>query len=200
MSESEYVPLSAINQYSYCARRCALIHVEAEFEENRHTLAGTHHHSGVDIARHRMSEGVRLELAMPVWSHRLRVSGRCDVVEFHDSGEIVPVEYKLGKRQRWVNDDLQVTAQALCLEEMLGRPVLGGAIYHQKSRRLRKVELDARLRQEAEMIIGHIHALINGGLPLPPPTDQLQRCGECSLHDICQPEMWRAVRATQRIG
>ncbi len=200
MSEPEYVPLSSINQYSYCARRCALIHVEGEFEENRHTLAGTHQHLGVDVARHRMSEGVRLELAMPVWSHRLRISGRCDVVEFHDSGEIVPVEYKLGRRHRWINDDLQVAAQALCLEEMLGRPVLAGAIYHHKSRRLRRVELDARLRQETEMVISCIHQLIEGCRPLPPPTDQVQRCGECSMHDICQPEMWRAVHAPQQEG
>ena len=120
MTEPDYTPLSAINQYSYCPRRCGLIHVEGEFEENRHTLAGTHVHVRVDMPQHKMNEGVRLELATPVWSHRLRISGRCDAVEFHLSGEVVPVEYKLGKRRRWVNDDLQVAAQALCLEEMLG--------------------------------------------------------------------------------
>jgi CRISPR-associated exonuclease Cas4 len=140
-----------------------------------------------------MNEGVRLELAMPVWSHRLRLSGRCDAVEFHPSGEVVPVEYKLGKRRRWVNDDLQVAAQALCLEEMLGRPVLQGAIFHYKSRRLRKFDIDLKLRQETEEVIACIQALVEGGQAMPPPTEQLQRCGECSMHDICQPEMWRAA-------
>jgi CRISPR-associated exonuclease Cas4 len=195
VTEPDYVPLSAINQYSYCPRRCALIHVEGEFQENRHTLAGTQQHERVDQPIFQMKEGVRLELAMPVWSHRLRISGRCDAVEFHTSGEVVPVEYKLGKRKRWVNDDLQVAAQALCLEEMLGLSISRGVIFHHKSRRTRNVPLAIALRAETEQVIAAILAMVDLSAPIPPPTVLVHRCGECSLHDICQPELWRAAAA-----
>ena len=198
MGEPEYVALSAINQYSYCPRRCALIHAEGEFEENRHTLAGTHHHEKVDQPIHEMREGVRVELAMPVWSGRLRISGRCDLVEFHPDGQVVPVEYKLGKRKKWINDDLQVAAQALCLEEMLGIKIETGSVFHQKSRRLRQIELTSQLKEQAEQAIAAIHDLVSSADPIPEPTEQIARCKECSLQDICQPTLWRAARATRQ--
>lgn len=193
--DSEYLALSAINQYSYCPRRCALIHLESEFEENRHTVAGTNRHITVDRPMHRMTEGVRLELAMPVWSHRLRVSGRCDVVEFHEDGKVVPVEYKLGKRKRWINDDLQVVAQALCLEEMLKIEISEGAVFHHKSRRLRPIKISQQLREEVENTLEVMHRLIEPTSILPPPTDKVQKCGECSLIGVCQPELWRGAMA-----
>ena len=192
-ANSDYIPLSSINQYSYCPRRCGLIHLETEFAENRHTIAGTRRHEGVDQPCHRMTEGVRLEMAMPVWSHRLRISGKCDVVEFHNDGSVIPVEYKLGKRHRWVNDDLQVAAQAICLEEMLGLKVEEGAVYHHKSRRLRAVPMTPSLRGEVEETLAAIHTMLDLGTALPEPTDKTERCRECSLQEICQPDLWRGA-------
>jgi len=189
------VPLSAINHFAYCPRRCYLIHAEREFEENIHTLGGQLEHARADGAGHAVATGVRTEYAMPVWSDRLGLSGRCDAVEFHPDGSIYPVEYKHGPRKRWLNDDLQVAAQALCLEEMLGLTVAVGAIYHQASRRRREVPITAELRREVEVAAGAIHALLAMSA-LPPPTDQVQRCRECSLHDVCAPEL---VRATERL-
>ena len=142
-----------------------------------------------------MREGIRVELALPIWSHTLKLSGRCDAVEFYPDGSVRPVEYKLGKRKSWPNDDLQVAAQALCLEEMLGITISRCAIFHKKSQRLREIPLTPRLRSCVLEAIQAIHALLSGNSQLPPPTEQRQRCGECSLKDLCQPELWRAARA-----
>jgi CRISPR-associated exonuclease Cas4 len=192
MPDLEPIPLSALNQYSYCARRCYLIHAEGEFVDNVHTLRGTHEHERVDRIQHEVMAGVRVEYSLPVWSARLGLTGRCDVVEFRADSTVYPVEYKHGKRKRWVNDDLQLAAQALCLEETLGKTVPCGAIYHQGSRRRREVIINDDLRRAVEETAAAIHRLLQAGV-LPPPTAETQRCPECSLRDICQPELARAA-------
>ena len=191
MQEENLVPLSALNQFSYCPRRCYLIHAEGEFADNVHTLRGTHEHEHVDRERHEVSAGVRVEYALPVWSRRLGLSGKCDAVEHHPDGTVYPVEYKHGKRRKWINDDLQLAAQALCLEEMLGVTILKGAIYHQQSRRRREVAIDDMLRHAVETAARDIRQLLARN-QLPPPVDDPRRCPECSLRDICQPELARA--------
>lgn len=188
----DLVPLSALNQYAYCPRRCYLIHAEGEFLDNVHTLRGSHEHERVDQLQHEVSARVRVEYSLPVWSHRLGLTGRCDVVEFHPDGSVYPVEYKHGKRKRWINDDLQLAAQAMCLEETLGVPVNKGAIYHQQSRRRREVVVDARLREAVETAAREVHRLLSNK-KLPPPTEDVRRCPQCSLIEICQPELARAT-------
>lgn len=190
--DDDLIPLSALNQYSYCPRRCYLIHAEGEFADNVHTLRGSHEHERVDRERHEVSAGVRVEYGLPVWSRRLGLSGKCDAVEHHADGTVYPVEYKHGKRRRWVNDDMQLAAQAMCLEEMLGIAIPGGAIYHQQSRRRREVVIDDTLRQAVETAAREIRQLLAGGR-LPPPVEDARRCPECSLRDICQPELARAA-------
>ncbi|MBI4693877.1 MAG: CRISPR-associated protein Cas4 [Gammaproteobacteria bacterium] len=191
-SDDDLIPLSALNQYAYCPRRCYLIHAEGEFRDNVHTLRGTHEHERVDRERHEVSVGVRVEYGLPVWSRRLSLTGKCDAVEFRPDGAVYPVEYKHGKRKRWINDDLQLAAQALCLEEMLEHPVPKGAIFHQQSRRRREVDVDGTLRQAVEMTAENIRRILSGG-KLPAPVDDARRCPECSLHDTCQPELARAA-------
>ncbi|MDQ3564881.1 MAG: CRISPR-associated protein Cas4 [Pseudomonadota bacterium] len=186
------IPISALNQYAYCPRRCYLIHAEGEFEDNVHTLRGTHEHERVDRQRHEVSAGVRVEYALPVWGRRLGLSGRCDAVEFHPDGTVYPVEYKHGKRRRWINDDLQLAAQALCLEEMLERAITKGAIYHQQSRRRREVIMNEALRREVEITVAAVRVLLSKR-ELPPITEDPRRCGECSLREICQPDLARAA-------
>jgi CRISPR-associated exonuclease Cas4 len=199
MQDEDLVPLSALNQHAYCPRRCYLIHAEGEFEENVHTLHGAHEHERVDRLRHEVSTGVRVEYGLPVWSHRLGLSGRCDVVEFHPDGTIYPVEYKHGKRRRWINDDLQLAAQAMCLEETLGKPVLKGAIYHQQSRRRREVVIDDALRRAVEKASEEVRRLLVEN-KLPPPTTDKRRCPECSLIDICQPELARSTASVNALS
>jgi CRISPR-associated exonuclease Cas4 len=135
--------------------------------------------------------GVRVEFAVPVWSDRLGLSGRCDVVEFHPDGTIYPVEYKHGKRRQWLNDDLQLAGQALCLREMTGRPVPKGAIFHTQSKRRREVDIDSALEAQVADTAAAIRCLFERGVSPPPLTDA-RRCGECSLREICQPELLRA--------
>lgn len=188
---TDAVPLSALNQYAYCPRRCFLIHGEGEFADNVHTVSGTREHERVDQMRHEVKAGVRVEFAVPVWSDRLGMSGKCDVVEFHPDGTIYPVEYKHGPRRRWLNDDLQLAAQAMCLEEMLGLPVSKGAIFHEKSKRRREVMIDEVLRRQVGAVSKAVRELIDRG-KVPPPVDDERRCGECSLQDICQPRLLRA--------
>lgn len=196
MQDEDLIPLSALNQYSYCPRRCYLIHAEGEFVDNVHTLRGSHEHERVDREQQEVTASVRAEYTLPVWSYRLGLTGKCDVVEHRPDGTVYPVEYKHGKRKRWVNDDMQLAAQAMCLEEMLGISVPKGAIYHQQSRRRREVVIDDVLRQTVETAAREVRRLLNDR-KLPPPVGDVRRCPECSLRDICQPEL---ARASAKLG
>lgn len=184
----EAISVSALNQYAYCPRRCGLICLETEFTDNIHTARGTAEHERVDRVTHETGKtGARIEYALPVWSDRLGLVGKCDVVEFWPDGAVYPVEYKHGARKKWLNDDLQLAAQAMCLEEMMGREVRLGAIYHHTSRRRREVEITAELRRKVEETITAVRAILSSG-DLPRAVHD-HRCRECSLNGICSPEV-----------
>lgn len=186
MEADDPIMLSALQHWSYCPRQCALIHLEQAFDENVHTMHGNAAHERVDEPGFETFEGVRSERALPVWSDRLGLVGKCDVVEFHPDGKIYPVEYKHGRKKLQVHDDLQLAAQAMCLEDMFGKPVLTGAIYHHTSRRRCEVTITPELRKQVEDTIAAIRAMLDFG-KLPPPVNDA-RCKECSLNDICQPQ------------
>ena len=186
--------LSALQHYSYCPRQCALIHVEQAFDENVFTMRGNAAHERVDDPGFETFEGVRAERALPVWSDRLGLIGKCDVVEFHPDAHIYPVEYKHGRKREKIHDDLQLAAQAMCLEEMTGKVITHGAIYHHGSRRRREVAITQDLRDRVEKTVNAIRAMMDSG-KLPPPANDA-RCKECSLKEICQPQVV-AGRATQ---
>lgn len=180
------LPLSAIEHWSYCPRQCCLIHAEQAFEENVHTLRGQAVHQRVDEPGAEAGyDGRRVVRAMPLWCDRLGLIGKADVVEFLGDGTPYPVEYKHGKKREKLHDDLQLAAQALCLEEMTGRAVPMGAIYHASSRRRREVVIDAPLRKAVEEAVLAIRAVLSQ-LSLPPPVNDA-RCRNCSLIDLCQP-------------
>jgi CRISPR-associated exonuclease Cas4 len=187
------IMISAIQHYSYCPRQCALIHVEQQFSSNVHTARGDAVHARVDEPGWEIQPGARVERALPIWSDRLGLTGRCDAVEFRHDGSIYPVETKHGPRKAKVHDDLQLAAQAICLEEMTGKPVPRGAIYHHTSRRRREVVITDALRHQVEEITVAVRALLASG-KLPPPANDA-RCKECSLKDICQPEALMAKPA-----
>lgn len=182
----ELIMLSALQHYSYCPRQCALIHVEQVFDENVHTMRGNAVHQRVDEPGGESFEGVRMEYALPVWSERLGLIGKCDTVEFHPDGRIYPVEYKHGKKRTKTHDDIQLAAQAICLEEMTGKPVTHGAIYHYSSRRRREVAVTDALLQRVEKTVVAVRTLL-AERTLPPPVNDT-RCKECSLKEICQPQ------------
>ena len=177
--------LSALQHWSYCPRQCALIHQEQAFDENVHTMRGNAAHERVDEPGYETFEGVREERALPVWSDSLGLTGKCDVVEFHPDGRIYPVEYKHGKKRENSHDDIQLAAQAMCLEEMTGKVITHGAIYHHGSRRRREVAITQELREMVKETVNAIRAMLDSGkLPLPAND---ARCKDCSLKEICQP-------------
>lgn len=187
MNNDDPINVSALNQYAYCPRRCGLIYLESEFSDNIHTARGNAEHERADHSGWvTTKEGARAEYALPVWSDRLGLVGKCDVVEFRPDGKIFPVEYKHGARKKWLNDDLQLAAQAICLEEMTGKPVTHGAIYHHSSRRRREVAITDLLCQQVEETVQAVRTLLASG-QLPPPVNDA-RCKECSLKEICQPQ------------
>lgn len=187
MTEADPVPISALNHWVYCPRRCGLIHMEGEFTDNCHTARGNAEHERVDRVSYETSKrGARMEYALPVWSERLGLIGKCDAVEFWPDGTVYPVEFKHGPKRKWLNDDLQLAAQAMCLQEMLGRPVMQGAIFHASSHRRREVSITPALRELVIQTAEAIRQMLAAGR-LPPPVNDA-RCKECSLQEICQPQ------------
>ena len=195
------LPLSLLNDYLYCPRRAALKVVEGWRAANEHTERGDIVHEHSDLAGYEVVKGVTLLRALPVFSERLALSGKCDIVEVHSESNqkaesrdrkcFLPVEFKLGKRRKWENDDVQLCAQALCLEEMFGVPVLRGAVFHADSKRRREVEFTADLRAVTERASEELHQLLNPQpdetVPRLPPAVFKPACEECSLIDICLP-------------
>jgi len=180
------IPISALNHYAYCPRRCALIHVEQIFEENVYTMRGRSLHERVDQPVGEFQEGVRIERALPLWSVRLGLIGKADVVEFHGVTPL-PVEYKSGRLREFDNDELQLCAQGMCLEEMTGKSVPLGVIYHHGSRRRREVELCEKLRADVEKTVVEIRRMLSEKT-IPPPVND-NRCRHCSLKGSCMPEV-----------
>lgn len=195
------IPLSALQHWSYCPRQCALIHLEQAFAENVHTLRGQAVHGRVDEAGFEMRAGCRLERALPLWSERLGLIGKADLVEFLPDGTPYPVEYKHGRlsrnSSRQHHDDLQLAAQAICLEEMTGKPVREGAIFQASSKRRRVVPISPNLREQVEATVLAIRTMLLAG-QMPPPLVADARCKECSLLDLCQPEALGALQYNHR--
>jgi CRISPR-associated exonuclease Cas4 len=228
----EALPLSLLNDFLYCARRAALKAVEGWRGANEHTARGDILHEHADLPGYEVAKGVTVLRALPVWSERLGLSGKCDLVEVQspkskvqspqsraetdppDVGchaNLVPVEYKKGKRRAFENDDAQLCAQGLCLEEMFGVKVLRGAVFHAASKRRREVEFTAELRKLTEEAIGELHRLVGGfqnsdlrfQMPALPPAVFKPACEECSLYKICLPQLTGApggvARAARRL-
>lgn len=185
-SDDDFIMVSALEHWSYCHRQCALIHVEQTFDENLYTMRGRKVHEQVDQVESVTERGVRVERAMLIWNRRLGLIGKADVVEFH-ADVPYPVEYKHGSRRQREHDDLQLCAQAMCLEEMTGQAVPRGAIFHHKSRRRREVRFTPSLRTQVEETVTAIRVLL-ASKRLPPSVND-RRCEKCSLKEACMPQV-----------
>ncbi len=184
--DSELVMISALEHWSYCPRQCALIHLEQTFDENIYTLRGRMLHERADEVIVEWQGEVRIERGLPLWSKRLGLVGKADVVEFHGNVPY-PLEYKHGPRRHRMAADVQLCAQALCLEEMTGEQVPKGAIFHQGSRRRREVVFNEALRQQVEEAVRAVRRML-ALRQLPPPVNDA-RCDDCSLKDSCLPSV-----------
>lgn len=190
-SDSDLLPLSALQHFVYCPRQCALIHLEQQWTENRFTAEGRAQHDRVDRPEHEFRDGVRLEYAVPLRSLRLGLIGKADVIEFHDD-YVFPVEHKRGRPKPTHCDHVQLCAQALCLEEMMNIKILEGAIFYGQPRRRQNVKFALELREETEFICRKLHELIQSG-KTPPADYDKKKCSACSLFDLCMPKRTRRV-------
>ena len=181
--------LSALNHYIYCARRCALIHIEQLWSENLFTAEGRIMHDKVDTAKLEKRRDIRVEYGVPLRSLRLGLIGKADVVEFHRKGNCwhpFPVEYKRGKPKGDNCDKVQLCAQAMCLEEMINCTITEGALFYGTTRRREEGVFDTDLRKETEETAKRVHELINSGIT--PKPEYSKKCKSCSLLEVCMPK------------
>jgi CRISPR-associated exonuclease Cas4 len=187
--ESNFLPLSALQHLLFCERQCALIHIEQAWADNQFTAEGNllheRTHEGPDESR----PAVRIARGMPVRSFALGLSGQCDVVEFHSDGDVLPVEYKRGKPKAHAADEVQLCAQAICLEEMLGLQIERGMLYYGQRRRRTDVIFDPALRELTRDTARRLHALFDSRRT--PLAQREKKCESCSLLEICMPDALR---------
>ena len=208
-AEADPIPLSAVQHAVYCLRQAALIHLERLWAINRFTAEGEVLHAVADKGGNRRGRGVRRVMSLPLASQRLNLTGVADLVEFSpgSGGErAFPVEYKRGKPKLHRADEVQLCAQALCLEEMTGHPVPEGALYYAETHRRVTVPFDPDLRGLTEATIIALASVFASGLT-PAPTPHTSRCRGCSLNDLCRPETfarpvksWRDRMLSQALG
>lgn len=197
-TEEELLPISALQHLLFCERQCALIHLEGVWAENRLTVEGRHLHEKVHEQGGELRDGVWIARGVRLRSLRLGLIGVSDVVEFHRAEEggvplpklkgqwlPQPVEYKRGRPKPADCDRVQLCAQAICLEEMLGVTIPEADIFYGAPRRRETVTLDERLRQICEDTAGRLHTLIDSGIT--PSADAMPRCKNCSLVGVCMP-------------
>jgi CRISPR-associated exonuclease Cas4 len=162
-----------------------------EFEDNQYTIEGTSLHERV----HTLGEGNREDTwqVRAIWlkSEQYQLIGKADLIE-SESGQIYPVEYKRGHGGEWHNDELQVCAQALCLEEMTGQSITQGYLYYTHSHQRQPVDIKDKLRQQAIAIIEAVQHLLETGIM--PPAVYSKRCQGCSLYSRCLPQAVEKVK------
>ena len=191
MSEDDFIPLSALQHYLYCPRRCALIHVEQPWAESRTTAEGRVLPEQADKPRGERRRGVRTVTAMPLANATLGITGVADVVEFYPGPNglrAFPVAYKSGRPKGRRADDVQLCAQALCLEDMLNQCIPAGALFYGGTRRRTDVLFDGELRQLTRDTIDATRAMLAAGL-IPTAQYRPRLCGACPLIDLCQPRL-----------
>jgi CRISPR-associated exonuclease Cas4 len=201
-NEDELLQLSAIQHLAFCERQCALIHIEQVWADNALTVQGEHMHDKVheDGDRTESRGDIRIARGLPLRSLRLGLSGVADVVEFHRVNEAgihlpgvgglwkpFPVEYKRGQPKKDRCDEVQVCAQAICLEEMLEVAIPEGALFYGATHHRFDVAFDAALRTETEYAAKRLHDLIRSRKT--PPAVREPKCDRCSLVEICMPEV-----------
>lgn len=180
------IMISALEHYSYCPRQCGLIHLEQVWDENLYTMRGRDVHENVDKDSSHERTGVRYERALPIWSRKLGLVGKADLVEFHGNMPY-PVEYKSGKHRAGHHEALQLCAQAACLEEMFDVKIEKGALYWHGSRERKEIPITEAMRAELAAVASSVHELL-AGQRLPPPVND-KRCKECSLKSSCLPHV-----------
>lgn len=208
--EEDYLMLSGLQHFAFCRRQWALIHIEQQWAENYRTADGRIMHTKAHDSEFREKRGdIVITRAMQISSAELGISGECDVVEFHKSPDgiyisildgrynVIPVEYKRGQPKENNCDELQLCAQAMCLEEMLCCDIPEGYLYYGETRRRHTVVLDESLRNKTSAMIHEMHQLYNRQYT--PKVKRTKACNACSLKDICLPVLNKERSAAEYI-
>jgi CRISPR-associated exonuclease Cas4 len=210
-TEDDLLPLSALQHLLFCERQAALIHIERVWAENPLTVEGKHLHERVDSGQAESRGDLRVARGLPLRSFRLGLSGKADAVELQrlppgEAGATLPgvagawrpfpVEYKRGRPKRHRADEVQLCAQALCLEEMLAVAIPEGALFYGEKRRRKVVAFDRQLRELTETTISQVHALLEGRAT--PPAVYGKKCEQCSLRGACLPQSCTAGRSVRK--
>jgi len=209
INEDDYLMISGIQHFSFCKRQWALIHIEDQWDENSLTVEGEIMHERVhDPTLHNNRNGVRILRGLRVCSHSLGITGTCDLVElipqeggirfenYPGTWRINPVEYKRGMKKVNDYDRLQLTAQCLCLEEMLGCCIEEGMIYYGQTRRRERVLISEELRSKTKDVINEMHHFMQTGNT--PAGKRSKRCNRCSLFNLCVPQLF-SDRKSRRV-
>ena len=208
--EDDYLMLSGLQHFAYCRRQWALIHIEQQWAENERTVDGQLFHSVAHNSEKTEKRGdLLITRGLSVRSEKLGLSGVCDVVEFHRGKDGItlfsyeglwkpyPLEYKKGLPKANEADELQLCAQAICLEEMLACQILCGSLFYGENRRRKTVEFTDQLRAKVSDLTGQMHDLWNKGHT---PTVKPQKgCSACSLKEICMPRLSRTKEVSAYI-
>jgi len=210
--EEDLLPISALSHLLFCERRAALIYIENLWDENLYTTEGHHLHDRAHLSDTEVRGDLRIVRGLYLRSLRLGLTGKADVVEFHRSSDDTqkgtrlegvsgfwspfPVEYKRGRLRHEKEYEVQLCAQALCLEEMLNVHVPVGALYYGKTARRLEVAFDDSLRRETEDAARSLHALCRKGET--PRARYEKKCDKCSMRDLCMPKTTGVKRNVKR--
>lgn len=199
-SEEELLPISALQHLAFCERQWALIHLEQAWKDNVLTVEGKHLHEKVHESDSERKGNLKVLRSLRIRSFRLGLVGQTDVVEFE---EVAPgkttvriIEYKRGRPKIGHCDEVQICAQAICLEELLGLTVSEGYFFYGKSRRRHLVVFSDELREETEGLAAHLHELTKRRDT--PRANYGKYCKSCSLIDICLPKSTERERSASR--
>lgn len=208
--EEDYLMLSGIQHFAFCRRQWALIHIEQQWSENEYTIAGELLHKNAhDPYFNEKRKDVIISRAMPVYSRTMGISGECDVVEFQKVSDgitlyghrgfynVYPIEYKKGKPKDSQIDILQLTAQAMCLEEMLSADIKKGCIFYGETRRREEVDFSEELRSKVKKSFDEMHQLYEKRYT--PKVKWSKSCNACSLKDICLPRLGKIASVKEYI-
>lgn len=205
-NEDDFLMLSGIQHFAFCRRQWALIHIEQLWEENLRTTEGNILHENCHDGYSSECRGdVIISRGMPIFSRTLGASGECDIVEFRKSKNGVslagkeglyipyPVEYKHGEPKTDDCDIMQLSAQAVCLEEMLCCNITEGAIFYGKTRRRQKIEITDELKTKVREMFCEMHKLFEQGYV--PKVKMTKSCNACSIKNLCLPKLMKIKSA-----
>ena len=194
-SDDQLIPISALQHLIFCARQCALIHVERLWAENQFTVEGRQLHDKAHDGKSETAAGVRITRGLWLKSNRLGITGQADGVEFHPDRRVIPIEYKRGKPKKDDSDRVQLCAQALCLEDMKTTQIEVGYLFYGTRQRRTEVAFDDALRESTQDKIDQLRAMIENRIT--PSAVKQPKCDKCSLIELCLPNSLRFRQGAQ---